>query len=59
MREEFGAIVKAAELWPAIARLLADEPVRKTMGAAAREFAQGERFSERAAELASLLVSSH
>ncbi len=58
MRDDFGAIVGPADLVPAIARLLADPPARKRMGNAAREFAQGERFSDRAAELARLLISS-
>jgi glycosyltransferase involved in cell wall biosynthesis len=56
MREEFGELVKPRELRGAIARLLADERRRKTMGEAARAFAEGERFSDRAAELARLLL---
>jgi glycosyltransferase involved in cell wall biosynthesis len=56
MREEFGALVKPAELRAAIARLLADEASRKRMGEAARKFAEGERFTDRAAELARLLT---
>jgi glycosyltransferase involved in cell wall biosynthesis len=55
MREDFGALVKPGELRSAIARLLADEPARKRMGEAARKFAEGERFSDRAAELARLI----
>jgi glycosyltransferase involved in cell wall biosynthesis len=55
MRDDFGAIVKPADLAAAITRLLADEPARRRMGEAAREFAQGERFSDRAAELARIL----
>ena len=57
MREEFGALVKPPELRAAIARLLADEPGRKKMGEAARRFAHGQRFSDRAAQLAKLLLS--
>ena len=57
MRDDFGAIVKPADLRPAIAKLLADEPARKAMGGAARQFAQRERFSDRAAELARILTS--
>jgi glycosyltransferase involved in cell wall biosynthesis len=57
MREEFGALVKPSELRDAITRLLADEAGRKKMGGAARAFAEGERFSDRAAELARLLLS--
>ena len=57
MREEFGAIVKPGELRPALARLLADEAERKKMGEAARRFAETQRFSDRAAELAALLAA--
>lgn len=57
MRDDFGALVKPADLRPAIARLLADESARQRMGQAAREFAQGERFSDRAAELAGILMA--
>jgi glycosyltransferase involved in cell wall biosynthesis len=55
MRQEFGAIVKPGELRAGIARLLADDAARKTMGEAARRYAQGQRFADRAAELANLL----
>jgi glycosyltransferase involved in cell wall biosynthesis len=55
MREEFGALVSADGLRTAIATLLSHEERRKGMGAAAREFARAERFSDRAAELANLL----
>lgn len=55
MREEFGAIVKPGELGPAISRLLQDEPGRRQMSEAARNFAARERFSDRAAELARLI----
>lgn len=57
MREEFGAIVKPGELRPALARLLADEAERKKMGEAARRFAETQRFSDRAAELATILMA--
>ena len=57
MREEFGALVARADLQPAIARLLADENARKRMGEAARSFAQQERFVDRAAVLARVLLS--
>jgi glycosyltransferase involved in cell wall biosynthesis len=57
MREEFGAIVTAGELRAAMARLLADDAGRERMGLAARKFAEGERFSDRAAELARLLTA--
>lgn len=56
MRPEFGALVQPSELRAAIARLLADEAGRKRMGEAARKFAEGERFSDRAALLAKWLV---
>jgi glycosyltransferase involved in cell wall biosynthesis len=56
MREEFGALVPASGLRAAMAKLLADEGRRTQMGAAAREFAQRERFSDRAAELANIIA---
>ncbi len=61
MREEFGALVPASGspasgLREALARLLADDAGRKRMGEAARTFARQERFSDRAAELARLLM---
>jgi glycosyltransferase involved in cell wall biosynthesis len=55
MREEFGALVPQSGLRAAIANLLLDDRRRKTMSAAAREFACRERFSDRAAELAKLI----
>jgi glycosyltransferase involved in cell wall biosynthesis len=55
MREEFGALVKPAELRVAIARLLADDGSRKRMGEEARKFAEGEKCAERAALLAEWL----
>jgi glycosyltransferase involved in cell wall biosynthesis len=56
MQGEFGALVKPAELRGALARLLTDESGLKRMGEAGRAFAEGERFSDRAAELARLLL---
>ncbi len=56
MRPEFGALVQPSGLRGAIARLLADESGRKKMGEAARKFAEGEKFSDRAALLARWLV---
>jgi glycosyltransferase involved in cell wall biosynthesis len=55
MREEFGALVPASGLRAAIATLLADQGGLKKMGAAAREFARSQRFSDRAGELAKLI----
>jgi glycosyltransferase involved in cell wall biosynthesis len=57
MRPEFGALVQPSGLRAAIARLLADEAGRKQMGAAARKFAEGEKFSDRAALLAEWLTA--
>lgn len=57
MRNEFGALVGPKELGPAIARLLQDEPARRAMSESARTFAARERFSDRAAELARLLLA--
>jgi glycosyltransferase involved in cell wall biosynthesis len=56
MQEEFGALVSPRGLRPAIASLLADAGRRKQMSSAAREFARSQRFSDRAAELATLLT---
>jgi glycosyltransferase involved in cell wall biosynthesis len=56
MSKEFGRIVEPPALPAAIAGLLADESLRKKMGAAARAYASTQRFSARAAELASLLM---
>jgi glycosyltransferase involved in cell wall biosynthesis len=56
MREEFGALVPPSQLREALARLLADDAGRKRMGQAARAFAQQERFSDRAAELARIIA---
>lgn len=57
MREEFGALVPASGLREALAQLLKDDAGRKRMGEAARAFARQERFSDRAAELARLMVN--
>jgi glycosyltransferase involved in cell wall biosynthesis len=51
-----GAIVQPHELAPAIVRLLADREGRLRMGAAARAYAERERFSDRAADLARVLI---
>lgn len=56
MRDEFGELVRPPELRPAIARLLSDDERRKRMGEAARRFALQEKFSDRAAQLASLIA---
>jgi glycosyltransferase involved in cell wall biosynthesis len=56
MREEFGTLVPESGLRAAIARLLADDERRKQMSTAARAFALGQRFSDRAAELARLVT---
>jgi len=58
MREEFGAIVQPGDLRAALEKLLADDAGRKKMGEAARKFAQGERFTDRVAELAEILTSA-
>ena len=57
MREEFGALVAPGDLQAAIARLLGDDAARERMGEAARTFARQERFADRAAELAQVLLS--
>jgi glycosyltransferase involved in cell wall biosynthesis len=56
MREEFGELVRPSGLRPAIERLLSDDAARRKMGEAARAFAQDEKFSDRAATLAALLL---
>jgi glycosyltransferase involved in cell wall biosynthesis len=55
MREEFGAIVPPEDLLAAVQKLLADDAGRKKMCEAARKFARGQRFADRAAELAEIL----
>jgi glycosyltransferase involved in cell wall biosynthesis len=54
MKEEFGAIVQASGLIPAIKRLLDDHNLEK-MRVAARSYALTNRFSDQAANLATLL----
>jgi glycosyltransferase involved in cell wall biosynthesis len=59
MRPEFGRIVERAEvsdLRAAIAELLADDALRKEMGAAGQAYAATQRFSDTAARLAELLL---
>jgi glycosyltransferase involved in cell wall biosynthesis len=56
MGPEFGEIVGPEALAPAILRLLADGPLRRKMGMAARAYAESESFSRRAAELAEILL---
>jgi len=58
MREEFGALAPASALRAAIATLLSDQGRRKQIGAAARDFARSQRFSDRAAQLAELIADS-
>jgi len=53
---EFGALVGAEDLRAAMARLLRDDAGRVRMGEAAKAFAAGERFQDRAAALARLLI---
>ena len=54
MREEFGAVVEAAGLVPAIQRLLSSDELLK-MRDAARLFANHHRFSDQATRLARLI----
>jgi len=58
MREEFGAIVQPQNLRSAIQRLLADDALRQKMAQAARAYAEKERFSDRAAQLARILTEA-
>jgi glycosyltransferase involved in cell wall biosynthesis len=55
MKDDFGMLVKPAELAVSITALLGDRARRARMSTAAQEFARTERFSNRAAELAKLL----
>ena len=60
MRPEFGEMVRGrGELYPAIARLLADDALRRGKAKAAREWAQTQRFSDRAARLARILIGDN
>lgn len=56
VQADTGAIVQPHELAPAIIRLLADREGRRRMGAAAKAFAERERFADRAGELAAILI---
>jgi len=58
MREEFGILAPPSGLRAAIATLLGDDGRRNQMGTAAREFARGQRFADRAAELANLIAAN-
>ncbi|MEQ1885856.1 MAG: glycosyltransferase family 4 protein [Bryobacteraceae bacterium] len=59
MREEFGRMVPPTGLRTAIAEMLSiDNAARCKMGDAARAFAGTQRFSDSAAKLAALLLSS-
>lgn len=58
MQEEFGRIVEPSGLRDAIAELLADPVARNKMAVAARTFAMGERFSDRAAQIARIISVS-
>jgi glycosyltransferase involved in cell wall biosynthesis len=57
MRPEFGAIVKRGELATAVMTLLQNGATRARMSAAARAFAEQDRFSAHAARLAGILNS--
>ncbi|HUA86003.1 MAG TPA: glycosyltransferase family 4 protein [Bryobacteraceae bacterium] len=56
MREDFGVIVNRGELCESIENLLRDEPRRRTMSNAAREFASQHCFTDQAAHLAGILT---
>ncbi len=56
MREEFGTLVEPRGLRRALAEMLAGERPRQKMGDAARAYARTERFQDRAAQLAALLM---
>jgi glycosyltransferase involved in cell wall biosynthesis len=58
MRPEFGSIVARNRLATTLIALLADAPSRDKMSAAARAFAERDRFSGRAAELSDILTAS-
>jgi glycosyltransferase involved in cell wall biosynthesis len=58
MRPEFGATVRSnAEMIGALRELLESDEKRKACGAAARQYAQGQRFEHAAETLARVLVS--
>jgi glycosyltransferase involved in cell wall biosynthesis len=57
MRSEFGEIVEPSQLAPTIAHLLADQPLRERMGAAASAYAESQSFTRCAAELAEIVLS--
>lgn len=56
MRPEFGRIVPKRDLADAVMTLLANTQARAAMSAAAREFAELDRFEDRASQLARLLL---
>jgi hypothetical protein len=56
MREDFGRMVSPSGLRSAIAELLADESLRRKMGDAAKAYAGTQKFSDSAANLATLLL---
>jgi glycosyltransferase involved in cell wall biosynthesis len=58
MRAEFGEIVGHRELAGTVMGLLADDGKRREMAAAARKFAEEDRFSGHAAELARCMQSA-
>ena len=58
MRPEVGRMLGAeASLWRALAELLQDDPGRRSMGAAARQYAASRPFSASAARLAEWLLN--
>ena len=56
LHEDFGMIVSRSELRQAIENLLDDQPRRRAMADAAREFASQRRFTDQAAQLAKILT---
>lgn len=55
MRDDFGAIVQPRELPATVENLLSDQPRRRAMSEAARNFAAAHRFSDQAEHLAKIL----
>jgi len=55
MRESFGELVAPGQLREAIASLLSDPERRRRMSESARAFARTQRFSDQAAQLASII----